>query len=276
MGVNWSLMPLAGERQGEILQAVRANGSVRVRLLAERLGVSEMTIRRDIEVLAAAGLVEKIHGGARVPGRAAELEPRFEAKRQRQGAEKTAIARAAAEMVQPGAAIGISAGTTTHAFAGLLRGIPGLTIVTNSIPVADKLARGGGKDPGPATVLLTGGESTPSRALVGPIAVSALRKLHVSTLFLGVHGFGERGGLSAPSLFEAEVDQTFIASAERVVVLADHTKWNTIGMTSIAPLSAIDVLVTDAGLDPAAQQVLREHVGTLIIAEAQSDGRKGA
>lgn len=268
MGVNWALVPPAGERQAQLLQLVRSNGSARVRLLAERLGVSEMTIRRDIDVLAASGLVQKIHGGARLPHPLFDAEPTFDAKKVRQGERKAAIAHAAAEFVAPGMVIGISAGTTTYAFAGLLRSVPGLTIVTNSIPVSDRFGRGVKKHHETVTVLLTGGESTPSRGLVGPMAIAALRRLHLDTFFLGVFGVDGHTGLTAPSLFEAEVDQAFMASAGRTVVLADHTKWGTRGMTTIAPLSAVDVFITDDALDAEARHVLQENVGTLRVVPA--------
>ena len=109
--------------------------------------------------------------------------------------QKQAIAQAAAELVEPGSSIGISAGTTTYELARAVRGVPDLTVVTNSIPVAQLLHESG--TPG-QTVVLTGGVRTPSDALVGPVAVGALRMLHVDRLFLGVHGMDARAGLTTP------------------------------------------------------------------------------
>ena len=127
---------LARHRQSLILQAVRNDGSARVSDLTQRLGVSDMTIRRDLEVLARDGLVEKVHGGAVLPGSPASHEPGFEAKLVLERPEKNTIARAAAGLVTPGTAIAIAGGTTTFELAQCLLDVPGLTIVTNSLRVA--------------------------------------------------------------------------------------------------------------------------------------------
>jgi DeoR family fructose operon transcriptional repressor len=261
-------MLLGAGRQSVIVEYLQAHGSVRVRELAQSLGVSEMTIRRDIDALDDSGAVEKIHGGAKLPGNLSHDEPGFEKKQLRQGPEKQAIAEEAAKQVVSGMVVGLSAGTTTYALAKRLREIPGLTIVTNSILVADQFERAPGKQKYSGSVLVTGGERTPSDAFVGPIAVSSLRQLHVDILFLGVHGVQESAGLTTPNLLESELDQVFIAAANRVAVVADHTKWGTVGMSTIAPLEAAQVFITDAGLDLGAQAVLRERVGSLIVAAA--------
>jgi Transcriptional regulators of sugar metabolism len=184
---------LAQQRQQAILERVRRDGGVRVADLVRELGVSDMTIRRDLEVLAERGLVEKVHGGATISGSAATREPGFAAKSVRQQAEKEAIARHAARMVRPGTAIALSAGTTTWALAHHLVDVADLTVITNSVRVADVFHRSGRPD---QTVVLTGGVRTPSDALVGPVAVAAIRRLSVHTLFLGVHGMSPRAGFT--------------------------------------------------------------------------------
>lgn len=259
-------MLLGAGRQSVIIEYLQAHGTVRVRELAKTLGVSEMTIRRDIDALDDRGAVEKIHGGAKLPGILSHDEPGFEIKQLRQGSEKQWIAEQAAKQVVSGMVVGLSAGTTTYALAKRLRDIPGLTIVTNSILVADQFERAVGRQKYSGSVLVTGGERTPSDAFVGPIAVSSLRQLHVDILFLGVHGVHESAGLTTPNLLESELDQVFISAANRVAVVADHTKWGTVGMSTIAPLEAAEVFITDAGLELGAQSVLRERVGNLIVA----------
>src|SRR5918999_26654 len=172
-----SLM-LADQRRTLIAEEIRRRGAVRVSELTARLGVSDMTIRRDLDALAAR------------------------------------------ELVEPGQAIALGAGTTTWRLAHHLLDVPDLTVVTNSIQVATVLHR----LPRPGlTVVLTGGVRTPSDALVGPVAVSALRSLHVDVLFTGVHGMTEDAGFSTPNLLEAETNWALISCAERVVVIADHT-----------------------------------------------------
>src|SRR5919201_6613585 len=132
---------LAGQRQMLILEEVRRRGAVRVSELTELLEVSDMTVRRDLDVLASSGLVDKVHGGATVRGRPSTDEPGLEAKSHRQLREKEAIARAAAELVEPGQAVGLTAGTTTWRLAHHLLDLPDLTVVTNSIQAANVLHR---------------------------------------------------------------------------------------------------------------------------------------
>src|SRR5580765_709845 len=166
-----------------IVEEIRRRGAVRVSELTELLGVSDMTVRRDLDVVAGEGLVAKVHGGATLPGRLSAEEPGFEAKSHRQLHEKETIAAAASRLVEPGQAIGLTAGTTTWRLAHHLAHVPGLTVVTNSLQVANVLHREHRRD---LTVVLTGGVRTPSDALVGPLAVGALRSLHVDVVFLGV------------------------------------------------------------------------------------------
>ncbi|MFY1636006.1 DeoR/GlpR family DNA-binding transcription regulator [Solwaraspora sp. WMMB335] len=255
---------LAPQRQAAILDRVRATGGVRVSDLATELGVSDMTIRRDLDILADRGLLAKVHGGATPLDPGATDEPGFAAKSARQRTEKAAIAARAAQLVAPGGAVALSAGTTTAELARRLVDVAGLTVVTNSVPVADVFYRGGRGD---QTVILTGGVRTPSDALVGPVAVTAIRGLHVDLLFLGVHGMSERAGYTTPNLMESDTNRALIAAAARLVVLADHTKWDTVGISSMAPLAQAQLVVTDAGTTAPARSTLLDHGVELLIAD---------
>jgi DeoR/GlpR family transcriptional regulator of sugar metabolism len=235
---------LARQRQARIVDEVRRRGGVRVSDLTSLLDVSDMTVRRDLEELDRRGLLHKVHGGAVLATNSAE-EPGFEAKSVRECLEKSALAVAAAGLVGPGQALAISA----EAFTGTA---------------------------GPArqTVVLTGGVRTPSDALVGPLADATIRSLHVDVLFLGVHGMDPVAGLTTPNLAEAETNRAFLGHAKKVIVVADHTKWRTVGLCTFGPLSAADVLVTDDGLDVDARAALAETVGELIVAPvAGTDGQ---
>ena len=253
---------LARHRQSLILQAVRNDGSARVSDLTQQLGVSDMTIRRDLEVLAKDGLVEKVHGGAVLPGSHGGHEPGFEDKLVLERPEKTSIARAAAGLVRPGTAIAIAAGTTTFALAQCLLDVPGLTVVTNSLRVANLFS--GNHSPDVASVVLTGGMRTASDALVGPVADLTIASLHFDTLFLGCPGLDPEVGLSTPNLAEAETNRALIKVARRVVVLADHTKWGVVSLASFAPVEKINVLVTDALLPAEAHMALAGKVGEIV------------
>ncbi|UFU08274.1 DeoR/GlpR family DNA-binding transcription regulator [Ruania halotolerans] len=258
---------LAAERRARVLDAVLARGAVTVTDLSDALDVSPMTIRRDLDSLARAGHLDKVHGGATTRRSASAEEVGFDHKAGRERAEKEAIAELAANLVAPGMAIGLSAGTTTWALAHRLRRIPRLTVVTNSLRIADLLH--GPPRPGevaPAEVILTGGVRTASDALVGPVAVSSLERLHCDIVFLGVHGMDARAGLTTPNLLEAQTDRALVAAGRSAVVVADHTKWGTVGLTTILPLTEIDHLITDDGLPPEAVSALREAVADLRVA----------
>ncbi|NJQ03697.1 DeoR/GlpR family DNA-binding transcription regulator [Streptomyces zingiberis] len=267
---------LAEQRRALIVDEVRRRGGVRVNELTRRLNVSDMTVRRDLDALARQGMVEKVHGGAVPVTEASAHEPGFEAKSTLEPTAKEEIARAAAALAAPGSAVALSGGTTTFALARRLVEVAGLTVVTNSVRVADVFhtalppapppGRPGAPRAAGATVVLTGGVRTPSDSLVGPVADQAIRSLHFDLLFLGVHGISAEAGLSTPNLAEAETNRRLVRSARRVVVVADHTKWGTVGLSSFASLDQVDVLVTDRGLAPAARRELAELPPELIVA----------
>jgi DeoR/GlpR family transcriptional regulator of sugar metabolism len=264
---------LAAQRQSRILEEVQRVGGVRVSELTQLLGVSDMTIRRDLDALARRGMVRKVHGGATLTEAGSSDEPGFEAKVGRERKAKETIAAVAVRLVNPGTAVAVSAGTTTHALALHLARIPQLTVVTNSLRVAEVLHTAGGKSG--QTVILTGGIRTPSDALVGPVAVQSINSLHVDCVFMGVHGIDPAAGFTTPNLMEAETNRAMVAAARSLVVVADHTKWGVVGLSSMASLEAAAVLVSDSGLPGEARDLLGESVGELIIADEADDAPAG-
>ncbi len=258
---------LARQRQALILEQVRERGAVRVADLVNALGVSDMTIRRDLELLHDRGLLEKVHGGAAAIEGSSLFEPGFALKSTLLQNEKNAIAGAAATLVVPGTAIALSAGTTTFALARRLNDIPGLTVLTNSVPVAEVLHRDGRPD---QTIILSGGVRTPSDALVGPFAVDVIRSLHVDTVFMGTHGIDQRSGFTTPNILEAETNRALIDSGRHLVVVADHTKWGTIGISSVARLEQAETIITDTGLESAARSQIAASVRRLMLVDVAS------
>ncbi len=232
---------LAPERHRHILHELDSREAVRVTELAEALGVSEMTVRRDIETLDDQALLRRIHGGASRLQSFTAVEPGFARNLDREQGAKAAIARTAAGLISPGMTIALTGGSTTYQLALRLASVEGLTVVTNSLKVADSLYAG----PGDATVIITGGERTPSEALVGPIATNAIRRLHFDMCFMGVHGIEPGRGLSTPNLQEAETNRAFASSTGELVVLADHTKFGVTALAGILPLNDVGTLVTD-------------------------------
>jgi DeoR/GlpR family transcriptional regulator of sugar metabolism len=244
------------QRREQILALLRSRRAVRVSVLAHTLHVSEMTIRRDLDQLAEAGLLDKIHGGATLRPSSSNEEPGFEIKVTRNQVEKSCIAEAATALVTAGTAIGIGAGTTTWRLAQLLDSVENLVVVTNSVRIADVLERPQRSD---RTVILTGGVRTPSDALVGPMAEQTLRTLHLDSVFLGTHGMSARAGFTSPNLAEAETNRVFVAAGQRVFMLADHTKWDVLGISSFAELSTPTAVLSDARLEAKARESFREH-----------------
>lgn len=207
--------------------------------LAQRLGVSENTVRRDLKLLQDEGLVETVVGGGHMV-RSAE-EPTYLTKRVMNQEEKQAIAQTALQLIEPGMTIGLSAGTTTWALAREIRGFSDLTFVTNSTNIALALKTNGWHD-----IHLTGGHfRTPSDALVGPLAEASVRMLHTDILFLGVHGIDLSYGISTPNLLEASINRALMERTERVVLVVDHTKWGIQALAQIASMDEIDAIVTD-------------------------------
>ena len=255
---------LARQRQTMILGRVREEGGVRVADLVRELGVSDMTIRRDLEVLHERGLIEKVHGGATAIEGSSQFEPGFTVKSTLMQTEKTVIAASASTLVLPGTAIAISAGTTTFALARFLTDVPGLTVLTNSVPVADVLYKDGRSD---QTVILSGGVRTPSDALVGPFAVEVIHSLHVDSVFMGTHGMDRRCGFTTPNILEAETNRALIEAGRRLIVLADHSKWGVVGISAVARLEDADTIVTDSELSPAARDEMTSAVRRLMLVD---------
>ncbi|MFC8085772.1 DeoR/GlpR family DNA-binding transcription regulator [Streptomyces sp. NPDC057340] len=230
----------AAERRQLILEMVRANGAVSLRELARVVQTSEVTVRRDVRALEAEGLLDRRHGGAVLPG-GFTRESGFPQKSHLATAEKTAIADLAAGLVEEGEAIVVGAGTTTQELARRLARVPGLTVVTNSLLVAQALAHANRVE-----VVMTGGTLRGSNyALVGSGAEQSLQGLRVSKAFLSGSGLTAERGLSTSNMLSASVDRALVQAAAEVVVLADHSKLGTDTMFQTVPTDVITRLVTD-------------------------------
>ncbi len=257
---------LAAQRRERILELLAREGVVTVTGLAQVLDVSEMTVRRDLDALDADGALTKVHGGATASQSVRGREPGFLAKSTLASGAKLAIAKAAAALVQPGSAIGLTAGTTTHLVAQQLRSLRDITIVTNSIRVADVFVD---VSPADIAVIVIGGTRTPSDALVGPMAVDNMRSLNLDICFMGVHGMDEQAGFTSPNILEAETNRAFAATARQFIVVSDSTKWGAVGLARITPLDEATTVITDTDMPDAARQVLGAHVEHVIYAKPE-------
>ncbi|AHY46939.1 Transcriptional regulators of sugar metabolism [Rubrobacter radiotolerans] len=243
----------AEERQREIVESARAAGRVEVGTLAEVLGVTPETVRRDLTRLERQGMLRRTHGGA-VP--VESLLPEREVS-ERLGAmveEKGRISKAALDYLPRQGTVMLDAGTTTGAFAALLPTDRELTVVTNSVPVAGVLAA----NPG-VTLYLTGGRVRGrTLASVGEPATSFLRRLTLDVVFVAANGVSPEKGLTTPDMAEATVKRVMVERARRVVLLADSTKFGEEHFVRFAELSQVDVIVTDRGLTEDEAAVYRE------------------
>lgn len=249
--VDGRLLP--HERHLRILEQARSRSRVEVTALAKELDVTSETIRRDLTILEQQGQLRRVHGGA-VHLQRLGYEPSVTARRERQTKEKARIGKAALDLLPDGGSILIDSGTTTMELARRLPPDCSLTVVTNSLQVAALLSEW----PQLGLLLVGGRMREVTGAMVGPWAMGALRGLRVDVAFLGANGVTPEVGLTTPDQFEAEVKEAMVASANRVVCLADHTKIGQTQLCRFAGLGDVDVVVTDTGVD----ETLAEELAT--------------
>jgi len=234
---------IPAERRNRILELLRAQGSVRVSTLGELLGVTEVTIRRDLERLERQGLLERTHGGA-IHTQRMRLEPLYTEKHLRHQEEKRAIGAVAASLVEDGDTLLINSGSTTLQIFRHLAG-KDVRIITSNMGVTLE-TMGLGLD-----IMLTGGTyREQSNSLVGPIAILTLQQVYGSKCFIGVDGISPKCGLTTPILREAEVARTMIERTRgEVIIVADHSKFGVVSNYLTASLDKVDRIVTDDGFN---------------------------
>ena len=255
---------ISSQRQHLILSRLRTRGAVRITALSRELGVSAMTIRRDIADLADKGLLKRVHGGA-VTTSSLLAEPLFSVKSQMDIGLKDVIAKEAISNVSPGDVIAIGGGTTAYIFAQHLlesQHSSGVTILTNSIPVAELVQARESKD---VEVIVTGGVITRSNSLVGPIADKVIASLRVNTVFLGTHSVSVPRGFLMPNSLEAATDSALMSISDRTIILTDHTKWSSTSLSLFARFNQVDTVITDDGLDSKAVEATRNVVRKLVL-----------
>jgi DeoR family transcriptional regulator, aga operon transcriptional repressor len=237
---------LVEERRRRIMDALKKQTRVTVPDLANRLGVSAVTIRADLRALGQAGSLIRAHGGA-VPLADNEADLPIAVKKSLRHAEKLRIGERAAQIIGPDETIILDSGTTTAEVARVLRrlSIPGLTVITNALNVAVELA----STPHVRVMMLGGVLRPPSRSFVGPEAERTLAEIQADRLFLGVDGFDLEGGLTTPDPLEAFLNGLMIAVSREVVVVADSTKFGRRSLSRIASIEAVRRVVTDKGID---------------------------
>jgi DeoR family fructose operon transcriptional repressor len=257
----------AEERQEAIAALVISKGRASVTELAQTYDVTTETVRRDLAALDKAGVVRRVHGGA-VPARALHLvEPGVGERESTRSDFKDAIAAAAIDYVpRTGASMLLDAGTTTGRIAALLPTNRELVVVTNSVPIAARLAA----IDSVSLQLLGGRVRGVTQAAVGEQALRVLDSIRVDIAFIGTNAISVRHGLSTPDGEEAAVKRAMVRSANYVVVAADSSKVGREDFVSFAPISSVDTLITDTELDDADRHLLTEQGVEVVCAGGPS------
>ena len=259
-----NLVPV--DRRHVILERVADEQTIHVGALARELGVSEMTIRRDIRQLERDGFLRQTYGGATAHLTRA-LDVAFNARALQHPREKRLIAMCAADLVTDARTVFIGVGTTAEQFARYLHADPDLTVVTASLPTASLL----GTRP-LRTVALGGSILRDDLTAVGPIAAASLQRYRFDVAVIGTAGVSARWGITELSDDEAEIQRVAIGRAERVIALADGSKVGIAQRMVVGPASLIETLVTDASAPPAELAALRGLGIHVVLAGTDASG----
>jgi DeoR/GlpR family transcriptional regulator of sugar metabolism len=248
------------ERHEKILNLLKEKGSARVVELGESLGVSEITIRRDLEVLERAHFLERTHGGA-ILSRRLSLEPQYSAKYHEHIKEKRQIGAVAAELVEPKETIFIGSGSTTLQIFGQLFGKKVRVITSNAGAVGECQSSD-------IELILTGGNyREQSHSFTGPLALHSIKRFYANKCFIGVDGVSLQYGLTTPNLEEAEIAQAIINNTHgQVIVVADASKMGVVADCLSAPIAKMDILVVDSSFHEDYRHELEELGIQIVIA----------
>jgi DeoR/GlpR family transcriptional regulator of sugar metabolism len=239
------------ERRERIIQVLREQDEVSVTELSQRLGVSEVTTRKDLQQLEEQGYLTRVRGGAVVSGRG-QLELRFAARQQVNLEEKRRIATRAVEIIQPGATIFLDGSTTAFQMTRLLRDMRNLTVITTGLYAALELSFA----PDVTTIVVGGILRRRTSSLVDTLSPKLLRRLHVDIAFLSCRGFTAEQGMMESDLREAQMKRMMAETAARKVAMIDHSKFGEVFVaTSLLP-EEIDLLIADKGVNEAHRKAL--------------------
>ena len=228
------------QRRIKILDMIKEDGHAKVQNLSRIFGVSEVTIRQDLEALEQMDLVQREHGGAFLKDFGSQVRT-GKVFNQSNMAEKQEIAKKAVSLIQEGDVIILDSGSTTTELAKLLVNYNQLTVITNAINIAGIL----GENPG-ITLIVTGGEfKAPTLSLTGDIAANTLQSLHASKLFLATAGISPTMNLTYPGLSDLVVKKTMIEIADTVYLVADSHKIGVSAFATLGPITMVDTLITD-------------------------------
>lgn len=257
------------ERHNRIVELILDRGRLSVAEICEMFSVSEMTVRRDLNYLERQGLLRRTHGGATANlGRS--YEPPFQIRSTKNQQLKCAIGLKAAELIDDGDSVAIDVGTTTIEVVPGLVDKRNLTIVTSCFQVASRIVESMSLELD-ARLILTGGIVRPRElSMIGPIPERVFNDLHVDKAFIGTGGITLKEGLTEYNIEDTQIKQVLIRSAREKIVLADGSKFGVTTFASVAPLTAIDKIVTDRSAPlPIVEEVRKMGVEVIFADESQ-------
>jgi DeoR/GlpR family transcriptional regulator of sugar metabolism len=229
------------ERQNQILALLESSQRLSVGEICSRFAISEATARRDLETLAEQGRIKRVHGGA-IPSKQAPPEAPILQRQGEYAGEKQSIGQAAAKLIRDGETIFLGSGTTVLEVARHLRQHKNLTVITNSLPVINTLA-----GLPPISLISLGGMLRDSElSFIGHITEQSLAEVRADKVVMGVHAIHLEHGLTNDYLPETMTDRAILKAGREVIVVADHTKFNSVATAFLAPLQAIHTFVTDS------------------------------
>lgn len=232
------------DNQDRILSILRSSEIVQIRELSETLGVSRETIRKDVYELESRGLLTKVRGGAVLTRTNSETAYDLRKTTNREG--KKAIARSAAQLIHPGDTVFLDYGTSTFILAEELLDAKGITVVTNALPIVNRLVVN--KD---ITIVMPGGVvRTNENSLYGPLTARNLDHLFMNIGFFGAAGIDEYAGVTNQNAFESAVSTQALSKCQKAVLLVDHSKFGVIATNKVADLEDVDVIITNRPIPP--------------------------
>ena len=253
---------LKEKRKEKLIEVIKRSGTISIKDLARELGLSSVTIRKDIRELEEAGVVSRLWGGVSSK-ELSFIEQTFDQKSIINLSEKKAIAQTAITLLNPGDIIGVSAGTTAYEFAKLLYQFSNLQIVTYGVNIAYLLARMG------KSVIVPGGFiRDKSYALIGEETVAFLKKIHLDKCFMGVDGIDEEV-LTDVNMAEASVNRTMIERSKKLIVIADHTKLGQRKLVPIASIDKVNILITDSKADKKLLKAFEDKGIKVLVGEVK-------
>ncbi len=251
-------------RRAEIMEQLQRRELVKVADLSRSLGISEVSIRRDLQALQQQGLLKRVHGGA-IPSLNRSQDGRLSGAADPSTEKKRRIGKAAAELINCGDRLIFDSGTTPlHVASQIVEDLlrdGNLTVITASMPIVRQLGACKGLH-----LIVLGGLYVPQHeVLVGPQAVDSLKNLHANKMFLGTDGLTFSQGLTTANVLEAEVERAMVRATSEVIAVADSSKIGKIGLANIMPITDLHRLITDSEAPPDFVARLRDHGVDVVL-----------